>query len=205
MRRFCRCRDPDRSRHHAICSRVARRSYGPWAIGTSFGTLRASVARSHRCRDAALATRNIRFTGIFCDGETRTRTGDTTNFRRYVLAAASGEIPGEHLVSEGPARRAEIRNLRSFQRVSGDARGSSLLCAYVRGSSRRSRRGPPRRRRCVRPCRRRSRRRARAMSGPLASRKCAVSRNAERLLASGSGGLLARCASRTAACSGSVG
>ena len=126
MRRFCRCRDPDRSRHHAICSRVARRSYGPWAIGTSFGTLRASVARSHSCRDAALATRNIRFTGIFADGETRTRTGDTTIFSRYVLAAAaSGEIPGKQAVLAGSGRDADIRNLRSFQPFSGD--GARLI------------------------------------------------------------------------------
>jgi hypothetical protein len=33
---------------------AARRSYGPWGFGTSFGTLRTSVARSRSFRDAAL-------------------------------------------------------------------------------------------------------------------------------------------------------
>jgi hypothetical protein len=45
---FCDPR-PDRSRHHVINGGAARRSCGPWAIGTSFGTLRTSVARSRSC------------------------------------------------------------------------------------------------------------------------------------------------------------
>ena len=61
------------------------------------------------------------------NGETRTRTGDTTIFSRYVLAAASGEIPGEDVVFEDPARRVAVRSLRSFPRVSGDGGGSSPL------------------------------------------------------------------------------
>jgi hypothetical protein len=70
----------DRSRRHTICGRVARRSYGPWAVGTSFGTLRTSVARSRSFLWPSHATKapDCRYSR---DGETRTRTGDTTIFR----------------------------------------------------------------------------------------------------------------------------
>jgi hypothetical protein len=46
-----------RSRHHVIYGGAARRSCGPWAIGTSFGTLRTSVARSRSFSRASLATK----------------------------------------------------------------------------------------------------------------------------------------------------
>jgi hypothetical protein len=70
-----------RSRHRVIDGGAARRSYGPRAIGTSFGTLRTSVARSRSLRGRALRQRSSLFAGTSYDGETRTRTGDTTIFR----------------------------------------------------------------------------------------------------------------------------
>jgi len=73
-------RDFDRSRHHAIYGGAARRSYGPWAIGTSFGTLRAPVARSRSLITWPCGT-NQPICRYSRDGETRTRTGDTTIFR----------------------------------------------------------------------------------------------------------------------------
>jgi hypothetical protein len=73
-----------RPRHPVIYGGAAPYSYGPWAIGTSFGTLRTSVARSRSFRGPARDAKIDQLAGISCDGETRTRTGDTTIFSRVL-------------------------------------------------------------------------------------------------------------------------
>jgi hypothetical protein len=47
LRGFCDNETWIDRRTHVIYGGAARRSYRPWAVGTSFGTLRISVARSH--------------------------------------------------------------------------------------------------------------------------------------------------------------
>jgi hypothetical protein len=64
------------------------RSYAPWAIGTSVGTLRASVARSRSLEARHTGKKTGGFARTFGDGETRTRTGDTTIFQGSRLAGA---------------------------------------------------------------------------------------------------------------------
>jgi hypothetical protein len=54
------------------------------------------------------------------DGETRTRTGDTTIFSQYVAAVAHRGIPGKHAVLAPSALYVEVRKLRAFPLVSGD-------------------------------------------------------------------------------------
>ena len=49
--------------------------YGPWATGTSFGTLRTSTARRRSHLVAEPVRRSGLFAGASRDGETRTRTG----------------------------------------------------------------------------------------------------------------------------------
>ena len=51
------------------------RSYAPWPVGTSFGTLLTSVARSRSCGGWASRMRSGPFAASSSDGETRTRTG----------------------------------------------------------------------------------------------------------------------------------
>jgi hypothetical protein len=48
------------------------------------------------------------------NGETRTRTGDTTIFSRYLEAARRREIPGHSVVSAKQGQRREVRNLQTF-------------------------------------------------------------------------------------------
>ena len=55
-----------------------------------------------------------------CDGETRTRTGDTTIFSRYVLGARRPEIPGKVALLAKSVRWTEVRSLRAFPPDSGD-------------------------------------------------------------------------------------
>jgi hypothetical protein len=74
--------EPGTPRSSAVARPV--RSCAPWAIGTSFGTLRASVARSHSLGARRTGEKTGRFAGAFGDGETRTRTGDTTIFSRVL-------------------------------------------------------------------------------------------------------------------------
>ena len=64
----------DRWRRPAIGD-VSRVTYGPWAIGTSFGTLRTSTARRRSHLVAEPVRRSGLFAGASRDGETRTRTG----------------------------------------------------------------------------------------------------------------------------------
>jgi hypothetical protein len=66
-------------------------------------------------------------------GETRTRTGDTTIFRRAVWAVLEGEIPGEQAVLARRVLDAELRNLRAFARGSGDGVHPSPL--FVRAAA----------------------------------------------------------------------
>jgi hypothetical protein len=53
------------------------------------------------------------------DGETRTRTGDTTIFRSGLRGASGREIPGNKAVSTAVAAPAEYRYLRTFRFVCG--------------------------------------------------------------------------------------
>ena len=53
------------------------------------------------------------------DGETRTRTGDTTIFSRYLQAARRREIPANCAVSAKQVQRSDVRNLRAFLGDSG--------------------------------------------------------------------------------------
>ena len=58
----------------------------------------------------------------FDDGETRTRTGDTTIFSRYVLAADRREIPGNERflrVGLGPVIFAICAGFHAFQGMAG--------------------------------------------------------------------------------------
>jgi hypothetical protein len=85
LRGVLRSRDLDRSRHHVIYGGAARRSYGRGPLGLRLGlcALPWRVA-AHFC---GLACRqSSRFAGVSCDGETRTRTGDTTIFSSYAFA-----------------------------------------------------------------------------------------------------------------------
>ena len=111
-----------RSRHHVIYGGAARRSYGPWAIGTSFGTLRTSVARSHSFRGPALRQKVADFAGISCDGETRTRTGDTTIFRQARLTERQRESPANLAGRSGCSAIGGSRYLRKFPAGSGHHR-----------------------------------------------------------------------------------
>jgi hypothetical protein len=56
------------------------------AIGfrTSFGTSRDGLARSRYAASRLASKKSTRIAGISCDGETRTRTGDTTIFSRVL-------------------------------------------------------------------------------------------------------------------------
>jgi hypothetical protein len=71
---------PDRSRHPMAVAASLGSSHVPWAIGTSCGTLRTSVARSRSHVVAEPVRRSGLLAGASRDGETRTRTGDTTIF-----------------------------------------------------------------------------------------------------------------------------
>jgi hypothetical protein len=64
----------------------SRASSGRPARGfrTSFGTLRDVVARSRSAEDRRSGRRSSRLAGTSYDGETRTRTGDTTIFSRVL-------------------------------------------------------------------------------------------------------------------------
>ena len=55
----------------------------------------------------------------FRHGETRTRTGDTTIFSRYLQAGRRREIPGNRAVSAKQVQQSDVRNLRSFPGDSG--------------------------------------------------------------------------------------
>ena len=60
--------------------------------------------------------------GISGDGETRTRTGDTTIFSRYVLAAERREIPGNERylrVGLAPLIFAVCAGFHAFQGMAG--------------------------------------------------------------------------------------
>jgi hypothetical protein len=81
-RRVRSIRAPRRSRPRA------RRSYRPWSIGTSFGTLRPPWrVPLVSCRD--VATRSGPLAGTSCDGETRTRTGGHHDFQGVVGSPTS--------------------------------------------------------------------------------------------------------------------
>ena len=56
------------------------------------------------------------------DGETRTRTGDTTIFSRRVELSNSTKMPGNERVSAGCAWVSKPRRFHSFRRGSGDGR-----------------------------------------------------------------------------------
>jgi hypothetical protein len=60
---------------------------------TSLRTSRTFVARCRSNRRGELETQKWRFTGISSDGETRTRTGDTTIFRESSQAMLRRERP----------------------------------------------------------------------------------------------------------------
>ena len=81
------------------------------------------------------------------DGETRTRTGDTTIFRQARCAARGRERPGNSALYAGSIDRRDIRSLRKIAVDSGD--GPQLISrsrACARGSRRRPPRGRPRHR-----------------------------------------------------------
>ena len=90
-----------RSRRHVICGGAARRSYGQWAVGTSFGTLRTCVGAEPLISWPRRSTTRRRFGGISCDGETRTRTGDTTIFRESQRGGVGHERPANHHGANG--------------------------------------------------------------------------------------------------------
>jgi hypothetical protein len=60
--------------------------------------------------------------GPSSDGETRTRTGDTTIFSRARRPAQDGGIPGSHAVSAGTPRSPDVRSLRIFIAACGNGR-----------------------------------------------------------------------------------
>jgi hypothetical protein len=124
-------RGPRRSRP------LARGTHVPSAIGTSFGTLRASVARSSSLDTRCSVKKTGRLAGTSCDGETRTRTGDTTIFRRAVQALESRE---NSCKQRGCARAPESRTNREFRSVlddSGDGwRPVARWCGSAAGESR---------------------------------------------------------------------
>jgi hypothetical protein len=61
-----------------------------------------------------------RFTGPFSDGETRTRTGDTTIFRRAIAKLEVLKRPANSRTRGGPCTHWEPRKLRPFGRGLGD-------------------------------------------------------------------------------------
>jgi hypothetical protein len=63
------------------------------------------------------------------NGETRTRTGDTTIFSRAVGDGRTHAIPGNHAILRWPEPQIEVRYLRAFARSSGDGGDSSPLFA----------------------------------------------------------------------------
>jgi hypothetical protein len=73
----------------------SRASNGCPACGfrTSFGTLRDVVGRSRSAEDRGSGRRSSRLAGTSSDGETRTRTGDTTIFRESSRAIRGQERP----------------------------------------------------------------------------------------------------------------
>src|SRR3954467_9650405 len=71
-----------RSRHHVIYGGGGRRSYGRGPLGLRLGLCALPWRVAAHFVGPAYATKSSRFAGISSDGETRTRTGDTTIFRR---------------------------------------------------------------------------------------------------------------------------
>jgi hypothetical protein len=63
------------------------------------------------------------------NGETRTRTGDTTIFSRAVGDGRTHAIPGNHAILRWPEPQVEVRYLRAFARSSGDGGDSSPFFA----------------------------------------------------------------------------
>jgi hypothetical protein len=70
----------------------------------------------------------------FPDGETRTRTGDTTIFSRYVLAASGREIPGKQAVL-GSRRRGAKRRSSQFAGFPTRLRRWRALISFSSGAS----------------------------------------------------------------------
>jgi hypothetical protein len=91
-------------------------------LGTRLGT-RTDI-RPHPGREGLSphAQENRLLAGVSCDGETRTRTGDTTIFSRYVLAAERREIAGNERflrVGRAPLICAICAGFHAFQGMAG--------------------------------------------------------------------------------------
>jgi hypothetical protein len=79
---FCLWRDPDSHGDTTIFQQLGG-PFGPTCrrpLGLRLGTLRASLARSRSLGARRIGKKTCQFAGAFGDGETRTRTGDTTIF-----------------------------------------------------------------------------------------------------------------------------
>ena len=192
QKRFARCgravehcvggRDPEQSRGGTQEPRVERGSrHAPKRTRTStrespnkaLNLVRRRVAMSHRSVDPVSIGIFRSIGGPGPRRKSRDASHSASHGSGYQLASPAE--PGAELTTTRGRGHREVRSGRDRDcRTPGDRSRTGVrrcrgahphLCAYVRGSSRRSRRGPPRRRRRFRPCRRRCRRRARARSG----------------------------------------
>jgi hypothetical protein len=95
---------------------------GPGACGAFFWAqahIRPKSGRRFLARLHPPENEKSRNHAGFRDGETRTRTGDTTILSRYLQAARRREIPGNDAVSAKMVQRSDVWNLRSFPGGSG--------------------------------------------------------------------------------------
>jgi hypothetical protein len=93
---------------------------GSWSASGCPVTAAWRVPSPFRRLFEALTDRPESMRSSYCaDGETRTRTGDTTIFSRYVDRVRGHAIPGKHAIPAQYALGGDVTNLRVYRRDSG--------------------------------------------------------------------------------------
>jgi hypothetical protein len=108
------------------------------ASGLGFGPMSHRVLESARCpirsQFSLSENKKIPLECGIANGETRTRTGDTTIFSRAVLTLERRRNACKRAVLPRPGTPGELRKFRPFPADSGDDRHLISQCAWSRAS-----------------------------------------------------------------------